>query len=421
MTMQDETAFPRGGRSPLAPARLLRDRVLLRLCAAATRNVDRGRLRLTLPSGASMVIGRGGTTEAHLVLNNFAVFSKGIRRGTIGFAEAYMNGDIDSPAIGDVLRFFVDNKAGLNQSGRGFFRVRRPDMHFHRRRANNRVGAKQNIAAHYDLGNDFYAAWLDPGMTYSSARFGAPEMDLQAAQAEKYRLILAGLDLQPGHSLLEIGCGWGGFAEAAARAGSKVTGITISAEQLAYAQRRLADAGLADRCDLRFEDYRDTTGTFDRIASIEMIEAVGEEHWPSYFATVAARLKPGGVAMIQAITIAPASFESYRAKADFIQRYIFPGGMLPTEAIMAAQAEKAGLTFEAVDRFGADYAHTLRTWRRSFEQAWPKIARLGFDERFRRMWLYYYIYCEVGFDRGVTTVGHYRLVKPATIRAGSKA
>lgn len=419
--MQDETTLPRRDRSAFAAGRLWRDQLLLRLCARATRSIDRGRLRLTLPSGASAVIGRGGTVDAHLVLSNFSVFTKGLRRGTIGFAEAYINGDLDSPAIGEVLRFFVDNKRQLNESGRGFFRVRRPDRHFHRRRSNSRDGAKRNIAAHYDLGNAFYAAWLDPSMTYSSARFTGPTVGLEAAQGEKNRRVMAGLGLQPGHTVLEIGCGWGGFAEAAARAGATVTGLTISAEQLSYAKARLAAAGLGDRTELRFEDYRDTTGTFDRIASIEMIEAVGEDHWSSYFATIAARLKPDGQALIQAITIEPASFDKYRAKADFIQRYIFPGGMLPTEALMAAHAQQAGLKLEAVERFGADYVRTLQTWRQSFEQAWPQIAALGFDEKFRRMWLYYLIYCEVGFDRGVTDVGHYRLTKPATIRASSNA
>jgi cyclopropane-fatty-acyl-phospholipid synthase len=412
--MQDETVIPADTRSAAGALRLWRDRQLLRACVAATRGIDRGRLRLTLPSGASAVIGRGGANEAHLTLRNFAVFAKALRRGTIGFAEAWMNRDIDSPAIGDVLAFFVDNKAGLRASGRGYFRVRQGDKRFHRTRSNSREGARRNIAAHYDLGNDFYRHWLDAGMTYSSARFSASDMTLGEAQVEKNRRLIAGLELRAGHRLLEIGCGWGGFAEAAARAGAKVTGLTISAEQLSYGRQRIAAAGLADAVDLRFQDYRDATGTFDRIASVEMIEAVGEDHWPSYFGTIARRLAPGGLAMIQAITIDPAIYDNYRSKADFIQRYIFPGGMLPTEVVMAEQARQVGLEFEVVERFGRDYTRTLAAWRVAFEQAWPQIAGLGFDERFRRMWLYYFIYCEIGFDRGLTDVGHYRLRRPAT-------
>jgi cyclopropane-fatty-acyl-phospholipid synthase len=412
--MQQQSVIPSAARSPLAAARHWRDRLILRACTAATRNIEHGRLRLTLPSGACAVIGRGGTSEAHLVLRNFGVFTKAIRRGSIGFAEAYINGDVDSPDLAALLRFFVDNKSRLHASGRGYFRVRSGDKLFHRRRSNSREGAKRNIAAHYDLGNAFYAAWLDRTMTYSSARFTAPGISLEAAQAEKNRRLIHGLGLTAGHTMLEIGCGWGGLTEAAARAGARVTGITISAEQLAYAKARITAAGLGDRTDLRFQDYRDVTGTYDRIASVEMIEAVGEEHWPGYFKTIADRLKPGGVAMIQAITIEAASFARYRAKADFIQRYIFPGGMLPTEAVMTANAEAAGLQFEVVERFGADYVATLRAWATAFEQAWPQIALLGFDERFRRMWLYYLVYCEVGFERGITDVGHYRFSKPAT-------
>jgi cyclopropane-fatty-acyl-phospholipid synthase len=416
--MQDETMV-RGGWSPVNALRVWRDRLLLSMCSAATRGVDQGRLRLTLPSGASAIIGRGGSVESHLYLRNFALFGKTIRRGTVGFADAYMAGDIHSPAIGDVLRFFIHNNAQLKASGRGLFRISKVDTNFHQRRANSRDGSKRNIAAHYDLGNAFYATWLDRTMTYSSARFTSAGVSLEAAQAEKNSRILQAMGVKAGDRVLEIGCGWGGFAEAAAAAGAHVTGLTISAEQLAYAKTRIANAGHADRCNIRFQDYRDVTGTYDAIASIEMIEAVGEENWPGYFRTIYDRLKPGGAAVIQAITIAPEHFESYRANPDFIQRYIFPGGMLPTVPAMAAHAEKVGLSLETVDRFGADYVTTLQAWTASFDKAWAQIAPMGFDEQFRRMWLYYLVYCEVAFATGVIDVGHYRLVKPATNRTQS--
>ena len=411
--MSDQNTISPSRWTPLSLISGWRDRLILQLTQLCTRSVSRGRLRLTLPSGASAVIGHGGATEAHLVLINFRVFSKAVRRGSIGFADAYMSGDVESPNLGDVLRFFIDNKSGLRASGRGYFKVRQSDTRFHAERANTREGSRRNIAAHYDLGNAFYAAWLDRSMTYSSARFTAATQTLEDAQFEKNRRLIEGLNLKPGSTVLEIGCGWGGFAEAAANAGAHVTGLTISAEQLGYAQARIDAAGSLQRVDLRFQDYRDVNGTFDHVVSVEMIEAVGEEHWPRYFKTIAASLKPGGTAMIQAITINPTIYDSYRAKADFIQRYIFPGGMLPTEALMAEHARAHGLALETVETFGADYVRTLKIWRQSFEQAWPRIAPLGFDERFRRMWLYYLIYCEVGFERGMTDVGHYRLTKTA--------
>ncbi len=235
---------------------------------------------------------------------------------------------------------------------------------------------------------------------------------LEQAQQEKLARVIGALELQRGQRLLEIGCGWGALAETAARAGAKVEAITISRQQLSAATARIAEAGLAQDVDIRFEDYRDTAGTFDRVVSIEMIEAVGEDNWPRYFATISQRLVPGGVAVVQAITIRERAFETYRRNPDFIQRYIFPGGMLPTLELMRQRAEEAGLELEIVERFGSSYARTLGEWRSRFEMAWPRIAALGFDERFRRMWLYYLIYCKVGFERGMIDVGLYRLRKP---------
>jgi cyclopropane-fatty-acyl-phospholipid synthase len=255
--------------------------------------------------------------------------------------------------------------------------------------------------------------WLDPSMTYSSALFTDPDLGknqtLEAAQAAKNLQVIAALGCNGGQSVLEIGCGWGGFAEAAARTGVHVTGITVSRAQQSYANARIAAAGLNEQVRIEFVDYRDCGGTYDGIVSIEMIEAVGEAHWPDYFRTLNERLKPGGTAVIQAITMAPEHFAHYRAKADFIQAYIFPGGMLVSADAMAREAAKVGLTFETVACFGASYAETLRRWRASFDAAWPEISRLGFDDRFRRMWLYYLHYCEAGFESGMIDVGHYKL------------
>lgn len=363
-----------------------------------------GGITLTLPSGAQHRIGfdRPGVA-CDLQLRNYRPLWSAMRRGAIGFAESFMTGDIESSDITAVLRFYLQNREALNEAARPVFFKSIGDRLFHLMRANTKAGAKRNISAHYDLGNDFYALWLDPTMSYSSAYFGGGASSLEAGQTAKYDLVLDALGLRGESSVLEIGCGWGGFAEAAADRGHRVTGLTISREQLAYARERLGS-----RAELRFEDYRDTTGQFDAIASIEMIEAVGEANWPTYFSVLHDRLKPGGAAAVQAITIDERLYPGYRAKADFIQRYIFPGGMLPTRQILAAQAQRAGLGFETVQTFGQDYARTLALWRERFEASWSAISRLGFDETFRRRWLYYLCYCEAGFAESSIDVGVYR-------------
>lgn len=369
-----------------------------------------GRLRLTLPSGRTEVFGRGGE-EAHVILHSFQPLWRGLTRGALGVAECYFDGSVDSPHLASALRFGLANTKAVDSIGGGVMRARSGDRRWHKRRANTRAGSKANIKAHYDLGNAFYQLWLDPSMTYSSALFNGHNDCLQAAQHAKNQLIVESLGVQPGHRVLEIGCGWGGFAEAAARAGAHVKGITLSREQLVFAQARLSAAGLEDRTEIAFVDYRDVTESYDRIASIEMVEAVGEENWPTYFQAVHDRLKAGGVAVIQAITIDERHFDSYRREPDFIQRYIFPGGMLPTVSAMQEHAATAGLTFETVERFGSSYARTLAIWRAAFLQSWPQVAAQGFDERFRRMWEYYLTYCEVGFESGDVDVGIYRLTR----------
>ncbi len=275
----------------------------------------------------------------------------------------------------------------------------------HWRRDNSREGSKRNIHAHYDLGNNFYRLWLDPTMTYSSALYdGQKAKPLDVAQTDKYDRILAQLGAKQGDSILEIGCGWGGFAEVAARRGMRVTGITISREQLAFARERLEKAGLADRADIQFCDYRDIKGSYDHIVSIEMIEAVGERHWPEYFSALKRHVLPGGSAIVQAIVIADDFFEGYRNRPDFIQTYIFPGGMLLSPQRIAEQCRRAGLKIAELYSFGLDYAHTLETWLGRFDGVADQVATLGFDERFRRMWRFYLAYCAAGFSTRRTDV-----------------
>ena len=392
----------------------LLDGMVLRVFASALQHTHRGRLRLAMPSGRSAVLGQPdiGIDASHIV-NSYAALWKCVRRGALGFAEGYMSREIETDSLHNLFNYYFDNDAALTAANRCLQRSSWRDRWFHSRRANTRSGSRRNIAAHYDLGNEFYRLWLDPGLTYSSGIYTGPQATLEAAQAEKYERILAALDLSGGHKLLEIGCGWGGFAEAAAVRGAHVTGITISREQFDEASARAARKTLNGHVQIRFEDYRETSGAYDRIASIEMIEAVGEDNWPAYFDVIRERLKPGGVAVLQAITIRPDLYQIYRDNPDFIQRYIFPGGMLPTVEAMRRQSEAAGLIFDEVETFGASYARTLADWRRRFDEAWPRIEALGFDDRFRRMWHYYLAYCEVGFERGTIDVGLYRLRKPS--------
>ncbi len=392
----------------------LRARLIFAGCEKALKNLRAGSAELTLPCGSRRVFtGAAEGVHAQLRLRNFGVFWKSVRRGTVGFAESYIDGDFETPNLADVFRFFLDNKPDLERAGRGWFRVRRHDRRFHQRRRNSVQGAKRNIVDHYDLGNAFYAQWLDETMTYSSAYFAAPDQSLADAQRTKYDKVLEALGESADGRILEIGCGWGGFAERAGRHGAQVDGITISDNQLEFARTRMDSAGLSNICRIEERDYRHTTGTYDGIVSIEMIEAVGEEHWPRYFQTVYDRLRRGGHAVLQCITIAEDFFETYRRQVDFIQRYIFPGGMLPSPSVISGEARRAGLELDSVETFGDSYARTLWIWRENFHARWPSIRALGFDERFRRLWDYYLTYCAVGFERGTINVGLYKLTRPA--------
>ncbi len=376
-----------------------------------------GSLAITLPSGRLVTIGAptsGKGVDANLTLKNFSVIWASVRRAQLGFFERYMAGDIESSDPTKLFKFYLHNRAGLDGASQGVFFQSFFDKLWHLGRDNNYSGSKENIAAHYDLGNAFYKTWLDDTMTYSSAVFDGPGNSLEAAQRRKIEKVLEAAEVAPGKTVLEIGCGWGGVAEAVGKIGAKLRGITLSKEQLEFARERMAREKISDKVELVFEDYRDTKGLYDSIASVEMIEAVGEAHWPTYFRTVYERLKPGGVAAIQGITILESNFDAYRNGVDFIQRYIFPGGMLLTKDAMREQTQKAGLLFEKMDCFGQSYAQTLAMWRERFEEAWPRIAPLGFDERFKRMWTLYLCYCEAGFAEGVVDVGIYKLRKPVT-------
>ncbi len=387
------------------------DEVVARLLTSRLSNVTFGRLRLTLPSGRCVDLGTGNEIEAALRLKSYALVWRALRRGMIGFADSYINQEIETPDLGAVMRFFLANFSAFDTAGGGWFRTRIFDRLGHRCKANTKAGSRRNIAAHYDLGNAFYALWLDPSMIYSSGIYEWGSETLTEAQEAKIRLVLDILDVEPGNRILEIGCGWGSMAKRLAEAGGKVTAITVSAEQFDFARSRISQSGMAEQAEVLFQDYRDVEGQFDRIVSVEMIEAVGEEHWSRFFNQLKERLVPGGHAVIQAITIREESFEVYRRHPDFIQRYIFPGGMLPTVSILEEQAARHGLSFESVRRFGKSYVRTLQDWRQRFLEVWPEVQAMGFDERFRRMWLYYLTYCEVGFETELIDVGVYRFAR----------
>ncbi|MBS0347625.1 MAG: class I SAM-dependent methyltransferase [Proteobacteria bacterium] len=350
-----------------------------------------GLLEVRLPDGSRALFGEGDSSQS-LQVHDEAMFGRVLARGDIGLAEAYLDGQWDSPDVTALLTLLARNRGALAKAIYGSWRQLLAARVRHWFNRNSRAGSKRNIMAHYDLGNDFYRLWLDPSMSYSSALYRAQDDgSLLTAQRAKYRRILDRLRASPGDSVLEIGCGWGGFAEMAINNGLQVTGLTLSPAQLEWARKRVPQA------DLRLQDYRDTRERFDHIVSIEMFEAVGEKWWPSYFATLAQALKKDGRAVVQSITIRDDLFATYRRGTDFIQQYIFPGGMLPSRSAFRKAAERQGLQVTGEFAFGLDYARTLAEWRAAFEANWAQIATLGFDEDFRRLWRFYLHYCEAGF------------------------
>lgn len=362
-----------------------------------------GLLEVRLPDGSSALFG-DGESGVSLQVHDEAMFGRILARGDIGLAEAYLDGQWDASDPCALLTLLARNRPALRRALYGSWRQLLAARLRHWLNRNSRSGSKRNIMAHYDLGNDFYRLWLDPSMSYSAALYrDGDDGSLLAAQHAKYRRILERLRAQPGQRVLEIGCGWGGFAEMATAAGLALTGLTLSPAQLAWARQRVPQA------DLRLQDYRDVGERFDHVVSIEMFEAVGERWWPSYFRTLAGALKPGGRAVVQSITIDDGLFAAYRKGTDFIQQYVFPGGMLPSPAAFRAAAGKAGLRVSDEFAFGLDYARTLAEWRQSFEANWPAIQPLGFDETFRRLWRLYLCYCEAGFRAGSIDVVQFEL------------
>lgn len=374
------------------------------------RKLVSGRITIITPSGERFdhKAAQPGP-EAVMVIHDWRAAWRLMTGGDVGFAEGYIAGDWSSPDLVALIAVAAENVVHLQEVMDGFAPVRLFNRVRHLFRPNSRKGSRRNIAFHYDLGNDFYRLWLDDSMTYSSACALKPGQSLEAAQQAKLARITELLELTGTERVLEIGCGWGALARHIAPLCGHVTGLTLSQEQLAFANQSIAAAGLTDRIDLRLQDYRDTSEAFDRIVSIEMFEAVGEEYWPVYFEKLRARLKPGGTAVLQVITIREDRFEPYRNGSDFIQHYVFPGGMLPSPNIITEQAGRVGLSLASVETFRDGYAATLAAWRRRFIAVRPDIEALGFDEKFQRMWIYYLSYCEAGFQTGTIDVGLYVL------------
>ncbi|MGE0499970.1 MAG: class I SAM-dependent methyltransferase [Rhizobiaceae bacterium] len=371
-----------------------------RLALSAAMKLPRGTLDIRLPDGRAFRFGgHAPGPSAALILKNWNLPRRAFFGGTIGVAESYMDGDWESPDVTAFLELFVVNEAaGEHLAGGSSFLLTAFARLRHWLNANTRRTARKNISAHYDLGNSFYGAWLDPTMTYSSALYVTGANDLESAQAAKYRALARDAGIGPDDHVLEIGCGWGGFAEFAAREiGCRVTGLTISREQEAFAKERIARAGLSDKVEIKFQDYREERGRYDRIASIEMFEAVGEQYWPVFFGKMKECLRAGGTAGMQIITINERAFPLYRKRPDFIQRYVFPGGMLPTPSLLRTLGAEHGLAFLRERVFPQDYARTLAEWRQRFWSSWERIAPLGFDDRFKRLWEFYLHYCEAGF------------------------
>ena len=374
--------------------------------AIARRTWEAGTMTFVLPSGRSLSLeGHAPGPDGRLIIRDFRFVGRVLAGGDIGFGEGYVAGEWDTPDLAALLEAFTLNFDRLEKLVDGNPLIRTINFVSHVFNRNSRRGSRRNILAHYDLGNAFYEKWLDAGMTYSSARFAHPGQSLSDAQRHKYESLAREIDLRPEHHVLEIGCGWGGFAEYAAKQiGARVTGVTISPSQHDFARKRLFDQGLADKADIKLMDYRDVRGRFDRVASIEMFEAVGEAYWPTYFDKIGEVLAPGGRAGLQIITIQDHLFDVYRTRSDFMRKYIFPGGMLPSERRLREETARAGLEWRGLTRFGQSYADTLEAWATRFEDAWSEIAALGFDERFRRLWNFYLRYCEAAFRTERTNV-----------------
>ena len=379
------------------------------------KDLQKGRVDIILPDGRHFrAEGSKPGYVAEVRVHNDDLFARTVREGDMGFSEAYLDGWWTTPDLMAVMDFMHDEADHIYDG----FPAQKLIRFYERVRfwmqRNSKTQARKNISYHYDLGNEFYGLWLDDTMTYSSAIFETGQESTEAAQTAKYASMVDQMGAKAGDHVLEIGCGWGGFAEYAAKErGIKVTGLTISQEQHDYAVNRMAKAGLSDMVEIKMQDYRDEKGVYDGIASIEMFEAVGEQYWPTYFETVRERLKPGKHATLQIITVNDERWEAYRKGVDFIQKYIFPGGMLPSPTVLRQQVEKAGLNVSGSIEFGSSYGLTLRRWHETFNEKWDQVAALGFDERFKRMWDFYLTSCAATFDSRNCDVTQITVTRPS--------
>ena len=376
--------------------------------------LNSGRVDFVLPDGRRFrAEGKCPGPVAEITINNPEVFARLIREGDLGFSDAYLDEWWTTPDLQTFMDFIHADNDDMYDGFSGIAIVRTWEKIRFWFQSNSKRQALKNISHHYDLGNDFYSLWLDDTMTYSSALFNTGQESLENAQIAKYASMIDQMGVKPGDHVLEIGCGWGGFAEYAAKErGLKVTGLTISKEQLLYAQKRIKNKGLEDKVDLKLQDYRDEKGVYDGVASIEMFEAVGEKYWPIYFETIKHCLKPGRQATLQIITVHDARWDVYRKSVDFIQKYIFPGGMLPSPTVLRQEVTKAGLRVQHSIEFGKSYSQTLRRWFDVFNDQWDTINDMGFDDRFRRMWNFYLTSCAATFESGNCDVTQITLQKP---------
>jgi cyclopropane-fatty-acyl-phospholipid synthase len=380
-----------------------------------SRHMQHGRLDMVLPDGRVFrAEGKNPGPVAELHVHNPDIFARLIREGDLGFCDAYLDEWWSTPDLQAFMDLVHADNEAIYDGFPGMGLVRAYERLRFWLQRNHKAQARKNISYHYDLGNQFYGLWLDDTMTYSSALFETGQESTEKAQIAKYASMVDQMGVTPGDHILEIGCGWGGFAEYAAKErGLKVTGLTISEEQFKYAQDRIEKAGLSDLVDFKLQDYRDETGSYDGIASIEMFEAVGEKYWPAYFDAVRARLKPGKNATLQIITVNDQRWHVYKRGVDFIQKYIFPGGMLPSPLALRAQVERAGLAVVRSVEFGQSYDLTLRRWHDTFNAKWDQIAEMGFDDRFRRMWNFYLTSCAATFSSANCDVTQITISRPS--------
>ncbi|MBB6520087.1 SAM-dependent methyltransferase [Pseudoteredinibacter isoporae] len=367
-------------------------------------------------SAVTLGVIKPGIPLAKIRIVSIKALGAALGSGVLGWSEAYLKGHWETDSLIDVCNWAMANLDNIEKGFSGSLWSKLLNRIVHLRNANSREGSKRNIEYHYDLGNDFYRLWLDSSMSYSSALYDSQNISLREAQVNKYREVIRMANIRPHDRILEIGCGWGGFAEEVMSVlGTELHGVTLSKEQLQWAKERMSRLRESDRTRLELKDYRDLDGQYDAIVSIEMFEAVGEEHWPGYFEVLREKLKPGASAVLQVICINEDRFEHYRKNTDFIQKYIFPGGMLPSPSKVRELAESSGLELHSEKEFGTDYAKTLELWRLSFQRAWPELQAQGFDARFKRMWEYYLCYCEAGFNYKSVDVRLFELKKPESV------